>query len=156
VRRAVLGALVLAFAGAAAGQTLPEIHGADAIFAGAGVSVVWSVLRGADEASTSVVITVIGRAPSVGAVAAEGVDPFTARRVPRAAPASLPAALRVPRAAFADHPRTELRLAARVEDLVAGQPALVVYFTGVPDATPEFTDEGARSAWVARALAGRR
>jgi len=156
--RSLVTALILTLAASAAGASPPQVHGADAVFIGEAVSVVWSVLRGGDEASTLVVITVIARTPAVGAVAAEGVDPFSNGRTPRAAPVTLatPAVLRVPRGAFADHPRTELLLAARVEDLHAGRPALIVYFTGIPDATPEFTDERARSAWVDGVLDGRR
>ena len=157
-RAALVAALVLIVSGPAAAQRAPLVHGADAIFTGAGVRVVWSVLRASDEASTLVVITVSAREPSVGAVAAEGVDPFSGARVPRAGPASLarPAVLRVPRGAFAEHPRTELLLASRLDDLRAGREAQIVYFTGVPDATPEFTDEGARAAWVDGVLGGRR
>ena len=155
---ALLAAIVLCVSGSALAQPAPLVHGADAIFTGAGVRVVWSVLRAGDEASTLVVITVSAREPSVGAVAAEGVDPFSGARVARAAPVALagPAMLRVPRGAFADHPRTELRLAAGVDDLRAGRAARIVYFTGVPDATPEFADERARAAWVDGVLDGRR
>ena len=157
-RAALIAAVVLSVSGSALAQPASLVHGADAIFTGAGVRVVWSVLRAGDEASTLVVITVSAREPSVRAVAAEGVDPFSAARVVRAAPVVIagPVVLRVPRGAFADHPRTELRLAAGVDDLRAGRAARIVYFTGIPDATPEFTDERARSAWVDGVLDGRR
>jgi hypothetical protein len=159
VRRAALVAtVILCVSGSALAQPPPLVHGGDAIFSGAGVRVVWSVLRSSDEASTLVVITVSAGEPSMGAVAAEGVDPFSGARVARAAPVAIAgrAVLRVPRGAFADHPRTELRLAADVDDLRAGRAARIVYFTGVPDATPEFTDERARAAWVDSVLDGRR
>jgi hypothetical protein len=49
VRRAALvAALVLIVSGPATAQRAPLVHGADAIFTGAGVRVVWSVLRASD------------------------------------------------------------------------------------------------------------
>jgi hypothetical protein len=32
---------------------------------------------------------------------------------------------------------------------------MTIYFSGVPDATPEFNDESLRATWVAAALIGR-
>lgn len=61
--RSLVTALILTLAASAAGASPPQVHGADAVFIGEAVSVVWSVLRGGDEASTLVVITVIARAP---------------------------------------------------------------------------------------------
>jgi hypothetical protein len=103
-----------------------------------------------------VVITVAPRRAAIGVAAAEGVDPFTGARVARGGPVPLvgPHALRVPRSEFADHPRTELHLAASIDDLAARR-GMTIYFSGVPDATPEFNDESIRAAWVAAALVGR-
>ena len=148
--------LTLGLSGAAGAQSSRLVHGADAVFVAAEVVVVWSVLRGADESSTVVVITVAPRRAAIGVAAAEGVDPFTGARVARGGPVPLvgPHALRVPRSEFADHPRTELHLAASIDDLAARR-GMTIYFSGVPDATPEFNDESIRAAWVAAALIGR-
>ena len=67
--------------------------------------------------------------------------------------------VRVPRAHFADFPRTELRLFASATPAPADAPELVVFYLGVPDTTPEFAVRGgARSAIsptrIARARAG--
>ena len=51
-------------------------------------------------------------------------------------------------------PRTELHQAASVDDL-ATRRGMTIYFSGVPDATPEFNDESTRAAWVTAALIGR-
>jgi hypothetical protein len=56
---------------------------------------------------------------------------------------------------FAEHPRIEFRLAATVEDLAAGRDVLTVYFTGIPDATPELTTPEALDHYFATALARR-
>ena len=54
--------------------------------------------------------------------------------------------LKTPRARFADFPRTEFRLWRSGAAPGAAPPALVVYYLGVPDTTPEMTQAlGARS-----------
>jgi hypothetical protein len=63
--------------------------------------------------------------------------------------------IRVPRARFAEYPRTEVRFGVDPSALAAGAATLVVYFNSVPDAAPEFADEPALSAYVGRALSGR-
>jgi hypothetical protein len=105
----------------ATAQSHRPVHGADAIFVAAEPVVIGSIVRGADEQSSVVVITV---------------------------------ALRVPRNAFAGHPRTELLPAASADECTAGR-VLTISFSGVPHATPEFGDESARVARVAAALVGR-
>lgn len=136
-------------------QTAESLHGADAVFTGRGVVILWGVLRGPDEARSRVVIRVVTGNPALRAVAVEGVDPFTRARVARMPPSALRAVgeLRILRAAFAEHPRTELHFASGVGDLAAGRPALTIYFTGVPDTAPEFPTEAALAAYLEGALA---
>lgn len=154
-RIAGLGAALVLAAGIASAQSAEPVHGADAVFSGRGVVVLWAVLRGADEPRSQVVIRVVTRTPAVEALAVDGVDPFSNARVTRAEPSVLRGSLdiRVPRSTLAEHPRTELRFARRVADLVAGRPALTVYFTGVPDTAPEFPTESALAAYLDGALA---
>lgn len=157
-RRARLAGVALAVAAlapAARAQTAAPVHGADAVFTGHGVVILWGVLRGPDEARSLVVIRVVARDPSIGALAVEGVDPFTGARITRAAPSPLGAAreIRIPRAAFADHPRTELHVAPVVQDLTARRAALTIYFTGVPDTTPELATEAGLASYLDDALA---
>jgi hypothetical protein len=157
MRALALALLVtLGLSGAADAQSPRPVHGADAVFVAAQVVIVWSVLRGADENLTVVVITVAPRRAAMGVVSAEGVDPFTGARVPRGGPVPLvgPHAFRVPRGEFAEHPRTELHLAASLDELATPR-GMTIYFSGVPDATPEFNDESLRATWVAAALIGR-
>ena len=62
MRALALALLVtLGLSGAADAQSPRPVHGADAVFVAAQVVIVWSVLRGADENSTVVVITVAPR-----------------------------------------------------------------------------------------------
>jgi hypothetical protein len=133
------------------------VHGADAVFAERRILIVWAVLRFPDEALTTVVVRVTPVDLALGAVAVDAVDPFGGGRInllqPSAARPSLD--LRVVRERFGDHPRTEFRLAATAEDLAAGRDALTVYFTGIPDATPELTTAEALDHYFETALARR-
>ena len=154
--RRLAAPLLAVLLGAAPPATAAElVHGADSTFAARGVVVLWAVLRGADEASTAVVLRVVQTERAYGAIAVDGIDPFTGRRVRVAPPAALARTydLRVPRARFAEHPRTEIHLARAPEDLAARRPALTIYFTGVPDTTPELATEAALEAYFAGALA---
>ena len=150
----VVPALAAALAGAAAGAA-ELVHGGDSVYAGHGVVVLWGVLRGADETTTVVVIRVVRVDPALGGIAVDGIDPFTGRRAPVAPPATLQPThdVRVPRGWFGEYPRTELHLARAPEELAAHRPVVTIYFTGVPDTTPELADGAALAAYFDRALA---
>jgi hypothetical protein len=102
-----------------------------------------------------VVIRVVRVDPALGGIAVDGIDPFSGRRTPVAPPAALRPTheVRVPRGWFGEYPRTEIHLARALEDLAARRPAVTIYFTGVPDTTPELADEAALAAYFERALA---
>lgn len=120
-----------------------ELHGYSDVFSGSGVAIAWGVLRGPTEESTSILLRVVADPAQYSRLAADGVDPFTQRRQ-SVLPERLLAAqvdIRIPRTHFADFPRTEVRFAA-----AGGAPALVVYYLGVPDTTPEFISEASLDA----------
>ncbi len=150
---AVVAALVAAPLGLVAGAG-ELVHGGDSTFAGHGIVVLWGVLRGADEATTAVVLRIVRVDPTLGAIAVDGIDPFSQRRATVTPPATLGATheVRVPRAWFGVHPRTEIHLGRSPEDLAAGRRRLTIYFTGVPDTTPEVASEAALAAFFERAL----
>ena len=154
VAMAVPAAIMLAAAVAPASAPA-VVHGGDSSFAGRGVVIVWGVLRGVDEASTSVVITIAATDPSIAALSVDAVDPFTGERRRLLAPVPIagPTEIRRLRAGVADHPRTEIHFAGDLGALAAGRPALTVYFTGVPDTAPEFTSEAILAEYLAGALA---
>jgi hypothetical protein len=112
-----------------------EVHGAHDAWAEPGLALAWGVLRGRDEASTRVVIRIEADAKRHAHIAATGRDPFgggtVALPVQRGADGAV--LIDVPRSHFAEHPRTELRFHAPG----AAEVALLVYFQGVPDTTPE-------------------
>ena len=147
--------LLIAACPAVSAGPAPEIHGADAVFTGSGVVIAWGVLRGPDEAATSVVVRVASHDTAIRAVAVDLVDPFGGKRIEVLRPSPLDGSrvIRIPRARFAEHPRAELRFAAGTDALISGSAAFTVYFTGVPDTTPEFQGEGALAAYLESALA---
>jgi hypothetical protein len=132
-----LATLALAAAGAPAAETAREVHGAADAYAEPGIALAWGVLRGPDEATTRVTLRIVADPARFARVAVVGRDPFTqAERVvlAPAAAAGLPD-LAIPRAHFADYPRTEVRL---IGPGASDAPVVVVYYLGVPDTTPEF------------------
>jgi hypothetical protein len=124
-----------------------EVHGVSDAFAGEGVAIVWGVLRGASEESTVVVLRVTADARRYDRVEVAGVDPFTRAAKIRFPVTSLGAGLDLPlpRAGFADHPRTEIRF--------AGPESLTVYYLSIPDTTPEFASAAALEAHLAARMA---
>ena len=154
----IAAALLGAWLGAAAPLATPafaaeavrELHGSADAFGAPGVAIAWAVLRGADEAGTVVTIRVTADPARYASIEATGVDPFTQQRTPIHAPTptTSPVDLCVPRARFADFPRTEFRFHA-----AGGAPDLVVYFAGVPDTTPEFVSRAELDSYIAARVA---
>ncbi|MBL8287729.1 MAG: hypothetical protein JNL85_07085 [Rubrivivax sp.] len=160
---AALAAAMVAGLGAAprqAGAAPREVHGAHDAWAGPSLALAWGVLRGRDEATTRVVIRIEADPQRHARVTATGRDPFgggtVTLPVQRGADGAL--TIDVPRSHFADHPRTELRFhAPGASGAADADPALLVYFQGVPDTTPESTSmaqlEADLRARIARARA---
>jgi hypothetical protein len=122
----------------AAGVPL-EVHGSADAFAMPGVALAWGVLRAARDDETAVVIRIETDPPAYAWVEIVGKDPFTQREEVMLAATQVggPFDLKVPRARFADFPRTEIRLWSAGAAPRGAPPALVVYYLGVPDTTPE-------------------
>jgi hypothetical protein len=127
-----------------------ELHGNSDAFAGNGVAIAWGVLRGATEEATTIVLRVAADPALFTRVAADGVDPFTQRQ--QVVVAERPLAglvdVRVPRAHFADFPRTELRFYAAGASPAPAAPRLVVFYLGVPDTAPEFANDARLDAYL--------
>ena len=126
------------------------VHGSADLYAGAGVTLAWGILRGATEASTLVAVRIVVAPDAYAAVSIVGIDPFTPREQvllpPRSTGAHIDA--RIPRAQFADFPRTEFRLFGSAVKAPADAPKLVVYYLGIPDTTPEFASEAALESYL--------
>jgi len=129
-------------AGARAADAPRSVHGSGDAFAASGVALAWAVQRGSSEASTEVVIRIATDPVRYPFVAVVGVDPFTQSRQSMLAATRSSGSLdvRTPRVRFADFPRTELRFYTGAAEAGSDRPGLLVYYLGVPDTTPEFTE----------------
>jgi hypothetical protein len=136
-----------------------EIHGSADAFAMPGLSLAWAVLRAPKDDEAAVVIRIEPDPAMFGRIEVVGKDPFTQREERLQPATSVGGAfdLKVPRVRFADFPRTEIRLWKSGSGSEGVVPAVVVYYLGVPDTTPEVVQAGdldrSLSARIARARA---
>jgi hypothetical protein len=135
-----------------------EVHGSADVFAAPGVTLAWGILRGASDATTTVVVRIAADPAQYASVAVAGRDPFTQQAKPLlpATPTTRAIDLRVPRAHFAEFPRTELLLYDSAAPAQSATPKLVVFYLGVPDTTPELASEAALETYLAERVAGAR
>ena len=157
VSRACIAALLCAVAlcAPAFADAPTEVHGVGDAYAAPGVALAWGIVRGADEVSTQVVVRVIADPQIYATVAAIGRNPFSdaQRSLLTATPTTGAVDMRVPRAQYADFPRTELRFYRAGAAPKADAPALIVFYLGVPDTTPEFATEANLNAYLADRIA---
>ena len=140
---------------ASSAQTPHEAHGSADVYASPGVVLAWAVLRGASEAATSVVIRIATDPHVYPWVGVAGIDPFTKSEQPLQQATQVTATLdvQIPRSRFADLPRAEFRFYATAAAVRSGTPDLTVFYLGIPDTTPEFTDRTKVDAYLADRLA---
>ena len=132
-----------------------EVHGVADAYGEEGVALAWAVLRGDTEAATQVVIRIAADPGRYARVAAVATNPFSQRQqqLLRAVPIDGVVDIRVPRAQFADFPRSEIRFYGAATPAAAEAPALIVFYLGVPDTTPEFKSEAMMDAYLVDRLA---
>jgi hypothetical protein len=135
-------------------QTPREVRGSADAYGESGVALAWSVLRGGDDASTYVVVRVAADPKVYPWFGVAGSNPFSHRQLQILREMETPGTidLRLPRAQFADFPRTEWRLYKMEPGMPGAVPALVVFYLGIPDKTPEFTSEAKLDAYLAERL----
>ena len=151
----LLLALCCCVGGAFAQAALREAHGSHDAYAAPGVALAWGVLRGADEATTAIIIRIVVDPIAYPWLAVVAIDPFSKQEqaVQRPVQPAGPFDLRIARAQFADYPRTELRLFDSAAHAQANAPQFVVYYLGVPDTTPEFADAAKLDASLSERIA---
>lgn len=153
-RSLVFGLLVfMTAAGGAPSQR--EEHGSADVYAAPGVVLAWAVLRGASEAATSVVVRIATDPQVYPWVAIAGIDPFTKAEQTLQPAAQVTGTLdaRIPRSRFADLPRTEFRFYDAAAAAQSAAPMLTVFYLGIPDTTPEFSDKARLDAYLADRIA---
>ncbi len=126
----------------ATGVQAREMRGAEPTFATAGVALAWGILRGTGDAPPVVDVRLAVDPMTYPRVIVVGRDAEASRE--RLLASSLTAGLtdvRVARSAVERYARTEFRFFATAKPVPRESPALVVYFVGLPGATPEFPNE---------------
>jgi hypothetical protein len=155
LRRLVGLSLILAMLAAGNFVSAQEkVHGADSLFVAPTVKVGWVVQKGESEESTFVVLRVVNRAGQYRQVRLDGVDPFSNTRkvlVPAQALGEN-VDLSVPRSGFAEFPSCEIHLYRSEATSVEMEPALTIYYLGVPDTAPEFARARDAQAYLAMTL----
>jgi hypothetical protein len=148
---AILMSAALGCGRAVATDPANAVHGSADLYAGPGVTLAWGIMRGSSEASTLVAVRIVVAPDVFAAVSIVGIDPFTQREQLLLSRSSTGAHIdaRIPRAQFADFPRTEFRLFASTARAPSDAPKLVVYYLGIPDTTPEFASEAALESYLA-------
>ena len=124
-----------------------EVHGSADVFAAPGVALAWGVAARRDRSATRRRRAHRHRSRERSRRwRSIGIDPFTqggaADRCRPRAIGDQPIDVRVPRAHFADFPRTEFACSVRNPAGADDAPKLVVFYLGVPDTTPEFASDG--------------
>jgi hypothetical protein len=141
-------------ASCAAAQAPREVHGSGDAYGEPGVALAWAVSRGADDATTFVVVRVIADPQVYPWLGVAGSNPFSKHQLQILREMQTPGTidLRLPRTQFADFPRTEWRFYNAAAGPPEAAPALVVFYLGVPDTAPEFTSEAKLDAYLADRL----
>ncbi len=132
-----------------------EVHGMSDAIATPDVALAWGILRGASEATTTVVVRIVTDPAKYGWLGVVGIDPFSKQEQPLRPVAANPGTtdVRSPRSRFADFPRTEFRLFDSEAAARSAAPALVVFYLGAPDTTPEFATEDKLQAYLTDRIA---
>lgn len=150
--------LLLAILGCAtsAARAQPRAdHGSSDVYAAPGIGIVWGIERGASDAEAVVVIRIATDPATYPWLAVLGINPFTNAETSLLPPTAIQRSVdvRIPRARFADHPRTEVRVYATQGAAQAGSASVTVFYLGVPDTTPEFVDRAKLEASLTERMA---
>lgn len=153
-RRGLLAGLGSLLVRPGAGWAQDSVHGADSLFARPDIKLGWAVDRGPADGKPRVVVRLLNPQGAYRYLRVDGVDPFTKDRAVFVEPMPLAAQAEVaiPRDRFADHPSTEFHLFADEAAMRADKAALVVYYLGVPDTTPELPTIAGVHAYFDRML----
>ena len=133
-----------------------EIHGADSSFRAQGITILWAILKGPSEETSHVYIRILhdqAAAPGITFFGVEAVDPFSKERVwVIKAPIWGNQTLQILRTDFRDKTERWLHFYTDHESLDKGQPALTIFYHGVPDTAPELLTEAELEAYFDQAL----
>jgi hypothetical protein len=122
-----------------------ELHGADSSFRTQGITILWAILKGPTEETSQVYIRILhdkGAAPALAFFGVEAVDPFSKERAWMIkAPLLENQTLQLLRTDFQEKTERWLHFYTNQEALEKHQPALTIFYHGVPDTAPELLSE---------------
>jgi hypothetical protein len=123
-----------------------EYHGADSLFEKEGIVILWAILKGSTEESSWVYIKIIQTgegSASFQLFGVEAVDPFSNQKewVVKGEAFKRENMVKSIRASFREKTARRVLFYAKAEDLLKEKPAMIVYYLGVPDTSPEFMTE---------------
>jgi len=136
-----LGLVFVAFTSAALAQELQVVEGKGPVFAAPGAQFAWGVLKGADEARSTVVVRV--SSPEFRSVSASGSDPANSKAEKVwMARSQMPRVMdvRIARTGLTKFPRTAIRFYREERAATGAKPELEVFFAGLPEGTREFSN----------------
>jgi hypothetical protein len=120
-----------------------EYHGADSVFKGEDVAVLWAILKGSDDAHSTVVIRIESLSagkPAYQTFSVSAVHPFSSieKLLIRNETFGEKNLVRSSRASFRDMPGRRILLFKTTEG--NQKPDMVIYYMSIPDTAPEFLD----------------
>jgi hypothetical protein len=123
-----------------------EYHGADSIFEKEGIIILWGIFKGSTEETSWVYIKIIhkeGDSGSFQIFSVEAVDPFSNQKewVVKGEAFKKENMVKSIRASFREKTARRVLFYEKAEDLLKENPAMIVYYLGVPDTSPEFMTE---------------
>jgi hypothetical protein len=134
-----------------------EYHGADSIFEKEGIIILWGIFKGSTEETSWVYIKIIqtGKGPAFFQFfGVEAVDPFSNQKewVVKGEVFKKENMVKSIRASFREKTARRVLFYEKAEDLLKENPAMIVYYLGVPDTSPEFMTEREIEDYFAKAL----
>ena len=134
-----------------------EYHGADSTFQIEGLVFMWAILRAADEPSTQVVLDIVQTSAAAERYRFYTViveDPFTGENRTEVEAARLEEKNRVlrPRPEFQIFSNRRILLFTDERGVSRDRPELTVFYQGVPDTSPEFSDLDSLEAYFEQVL----
>jgi hypothetical protein len=132
-----------------------EFHGADSVFEREGITILWAILKGPTEESSWVYIKIVNSGKSPFQIfSVEAVDPFSQEKewVVKGEKLGKENVVRGVRSSFRDKTGRRILFYKSIEDFKKENPALTVFYLGVPDTSPEFLSEKDLGGYFNKAL----
>jgi hypothetical protein len=121
-----------------------EFHGADSVFEREGITILWAILKGQDEAGSWVYIKIINSGKNPFQIfSVEAVDPFSKEKewVIKGERLGEENVIKGVRSSFRDKTARRILFYRSTEAFEKENPGMTVYYLGVPDTSPEVLSE---------------